>query len=158
MYCPKCGKELPDDSQFCLKCGRALVADVPKTTPKTKPSDGLRTRVIFFVVGILFALIAVYPMLKLTMREQNWGLLMTPEDVKLSCGTPQADEIYKLTYVVGDSRVELQFMGANHRWFLRHVKWGSSDGGGDINQVSRDLISQYVKSGQLPQCLEAAAQ
>jgi hypothetical protein len=27
MFCPKCGKELPDGSQFCLKCGHALTAD-----------------------------------------------------------------------------------------------------------------------------------
>jgi zinc-ribbon domain len=24
MFCPKCGKQLPDDSQFCSKCGRAM--------------------------------------------------------------------------------------------------------------------------------------
>src|ERR1043165_7463304 len=24
MYCPKCGKEIPDNSQFCLQCGGNL--------------------------------------------------------------------------------------------------------------------------------------
>lgn len=28
MFCSKCGKDLPDDSQFCLKCGNALNAPV----------------------------------------------------------------------------------------------------------------------------------
>ena len=26
MFCPKCGTEMPDDSQFCRKCGSALTA------------------------------------------------------------------------------------------------------------------------------------
>lgn len=24
IYCPQCGKELPDDANFCLKCGKPL--------------------------------------------------------------------------------------------------------------------------------------
>jgi len=36
VFCPKCGKELPDDSQFCLKCGHSLVLTaVPKTRSST---------------------------------------------------------------------------------------------------------------------------
>ena len=33
MFCPKCGKELPDGSQFCLKCGNALTADTTAQAP-----------------------------------------------------------------------------------------------------------------------------
>jgi S1-C subfamily serine protease len=38
VFCPKCGTELPDDSQFCRKCGRALgtVTAVLPTTAKTE--------------------------------------------------------------------------------------------------------------------------
>jgi zinc-ribbon domain len=29
MFCSKCGSEIPDDSQFCRKCGRSLTAATP---------------------------------------------------------------------------------------------------------------------------------
>jgi hypothetical protein len=101
---------------------------------------------------------ALYPALKQTMREQKWGLLLSPEDVRATCSKPQDDDLFGLTYVDGDRRVELRFFGSNHRMFLNHVKWSSSKGAGDINQVTRAAISDYVKSGSLPSCLELAAQ
>jgi hypothetical protein len=30
MYCPKCGKELPDDANFCLKCGNPIHESLEK--------------------------------------------------------------------------------------------------------------------------------
>ncbi len=30
MYCPSCGTELPDDANFCLKCGHGLKEGTPK--------------------------------------------------------------------------------------------------------------------------------
>lgn len=34
MFCNKCGKEIPDDSQFCPKCGKSLGAVSPKKSHK----------------------------------------------------------------------------------------------------------------------------
>lgn len=50
MFCPKCGKELPDDSQFCLKCGHALVGTV---SSKVRPS---RTLWPWVTLGVLVVL------------------------------------------------------------------------------------------------------
>ena len=84
---------------------------------------------------------------------------LSPEEVKSTCGKPQIDDLYTLTYIDGDRRVVLQFMGANHRMFLNNVKWASSKGGvGEIRQVTKERISDFVKHGWLPMCLEDVAQ
>ena len=111
----------------------------------------------FMVLGAVLTILVLYPLLKQTRREQQWGLLMTPEDVKAVCGRPQTDDIYTLTYVLGERHIELRFYGMNHQMFLQQVKWGSDRGAGDINQVSRTAIDQYVANGQLPACLGQAA-
>ncbi|SRR5260221_2606210 len=33
MYCPSCGKSVPDESRFCLYCGSSITS--PKPTPET---------------------------------------------------------------------------------------------------------------------------
>ncbi len=118
----------------------------------------LKAKAGYTAVGVLLTLIVLYPTIKETMREQkDFGLLLSPEEVKLACGKPQADDWYKLTYIEGDRRVELQFMSFNHRMYLNKVKWSSSKDAGNIYQVSRDAISGDVKRGWLPVCLEDAA-
>jgi zinc-ribbon domain len=56
VFCPKCGTEHPDDSQFCRKCGGSLTGTVSSTPPaKTKP----RRIPIALAVGIVVLLIVV---------------------------------------------------------------------------------------------------
>ena len=33
MFCPNCGKQLPDDSTFCEHCGTKIEAEQPKAAP-----------------------------------------------------------------------------------------------------------------------------
>ena len=49
------------------------------------------------VVGALLAVFALYPTLQETRRNQRWGLLLSPEEIRAACGNPQADDGYKLT-------------------------------------------------------------
>jgi predicted nucleic acid-binding Zn ribbon protein len=48
MYCPNCGKEIPDGSVFCLQCGR----DVTSSSHK-KPRSGMTALLIGIVVVVL---------------------------------------------------------------------------------------------------------
>lgn len=50
MFCRKCGKELPDDSQFCLKCGNSLVAATAPAVQKPKPSGAMLGWILLAVV------------------------------------------------------------------------------------------------------------
>lgn len=40
MYCKHCGKETPDDAEYCVECGQRLYTDaVSDNAPDVKPSD-----------------------------------------------------------------------------------------------------------------------
>ena len=54
MFCSRCGKELPDDSQFCSKCGNTLALGSSKA-PSPKQSSRWTLRVIVALVVILGA-------------------------------------------------------------------------------------------------------
>jgi len=103
--------------------------------------------VVGVAIGVLLTIFTLYTSLEETRREQRWGLLLSPEEVKGRCGKPQADDGYKLTYFDGNRHLELQFMGMQHRMYLADVRWSAetSDparfkavgGTGDINRVTR---------------------
>lgn len=61
MFCPSCGKEIPDESQYCLACGKSPTAGLAKYPPpqtKSSQSHTLRNIVIgfFAIIGVLFVL------------------------------------------------------------------------------------------------------
>jgi hypothetical protein len=38
MFCPKCGKEVAEDSSFCPNCGAHLMPEIPETKAEEKNS------------------------------------------------------------------------------------------------------------------------
>lgn len=57
MFCPKCGAEHPDDSQFCRKCGHSLTGTVP-STPPAKPRS--RAIPIALAVGVVLLIVVAW--------------------------------------------------------------------------------------------------
>ncbi|MCH5154620.1 MAG: zinc-ribbon domain-containing protein [Clostridiales bacterium] len=57
-YCPKCGCRLPDDAQFCIKCGQAVpqlftntVVTPPPATNPINTVDMKSIAKVFLVIG-----------------------------------------------------------------------------------------------------------
>jgi len=58
MYCPNCGKELPEGAKFCDKCGSS--ADGTSTTPQTDPaSEKNKPSLIVRILSAVLALAVV---------------------------------------------------------------------------------------------------
>lgn len=62
MFCPKCGKELPDGSQFCLQCGQSLAGRAVAPPPIAPRKSGFT---IFphgagWILPIIFIVVLVW--------------------------------------------------------------------------------------------------
>lgn len=78
MFCKKCGKELPDDSQFCLKCRQApgsepLITSIPQSKQPTSAGK---------VVGVLLILAIL--------AWVGWRLFVVLSTAPHAPGTPTA--------------------------------------------------------------------
>lgn len=60
MFCPKCGKEIPDDSQFCLKCGHTLTTNTAAPMQPTQKKSGFSALGIIGAVVVLLAIVVLW--------------------------------------------------------------------------------------------------
>lgn len=85
MFCPKCGTEHPNDSQFCRKCGRSLTGTASSTPPATPRS---RSIPIALAVGVVLLIVVAW--IFNSSRLKNTSRSVSAESVQPSA-TPAID-------------------------------------------------------------------
>ena len=73
MFCPSCGKEIPDNAKFCPKCGESFAgrgAPAPAGEPK-KPKKPKKTAIALAAVAAVLVLVAILVAPGLLSRPQG---------------------------------------------------------------------------------------
>ena len=64
MYCKKCGKEIPEGSEFCNYCGNRTdgeeLTGLEKTAQKVSNIGKILTLTISLPIGIIFIIFLIY--------------------------------------------------------------------------------------------------
>lgn len=76
MFCPSCGKELPDASSFCLHCGKPIGAG-PSAADKPASAGGRWALYILAIVGIV-AIVVLLTQQSLKPTPASPGIRRTP--------------------------------------------------------------------------------
>lgn len=57
MYCPNCGKELPEGSKFCPECGRSTVLTETPPPAKPAPTITLNSKTLLMIAGVVIVVL-----------------------------------------------------------------------------------------------------
>lgn len=81
MFCPKCGNQLPDGSQFCANCGEQLAPSVA-AQHTSAPANAKPVNVAAYIEAFFALLCFIFGFLPLVSITQSKG----SESYSLSCG------------------------------------------------------------------------
>jgi predicted nucleic acid-binding Zn ribbon protein len=123
VFCSKCGTDLPDDSQFCRKCGQLLGQADASPAPAVKPK---RMIAIWFLLPLLCLLVWFW--------AWGWGFRSgvlrqarergtVPETQQLSSPSPPPPQLHKV--VIGTGAMTIS--AANATYFTMAVPAGATN-------------------------------
>lgn len=60
MFCPKCGKEVDENTDVCINCGKILDLSTEKEYNKPKTDLGILTGIFLGIIGLIIG-ICLFP-------------------------------------------------------------------------------------------------
>lgn len=150
MFCPKCGKQLPDGAKFCTGCGSPV--SQPQTPPAPTPTSGGKRN-----TGLIVAIVALVIALLLALAAAAFFLLRgnsAPNVVETQPPLPTAEELANVqpTPVPMDQRqsVSLAIRQVDNSAFPKITFYASAlDAAGEtvLGLTARDFVLTELISG-----------
>jgi len=143
MFCSMCGNEIPDDSQFCRKCGKPLNAPistgggaaVAPALVVTKPKSKVRTPYLIAAVLIALFLLFAYNAKQTSMSNRNARAI---------------DQLVKQTHTVTIDKPDAEVNANSYYYFKLEVSSGATgvhlEGNFEASGGSGDDVQVYVLS------------
>jgi hypothetical protein len=109
MFCPSCGKEIPDNSRYCLVCGKSPAATLKATAPveRKEPEEKSHTfrNILIGVVVVVVALVVISNLRTSGVSGISQREPLTPESFTVPAGQIQ----YYTFTLTGSGRVVGRF-------------------------------------------------
>jgi len=122
MFCEKCGSNLPDDSNYCEKCGAlqnrpdpSKITSHKNGTDKLEPGrSNVLKYVIIGIVGIIALVIIISAVLSYVSLGAGFGTIQTAHTAKVVAVTAQQPDSNHIivTYLGGQDADELVVLSA----------------------------------------------
>src|SRR5580693_307703 len=97
MFCPSCGTQVPDESSFCMKCGRSMLVPPNVVAPKVEnvPHSAIRaarlSKPVVVSVWAVAAIVIVVFVLMARMAPSSGHSLKSPDGASVT-GSPAAPQ------------------------------------------------------------------
>ena len=178
MFCTKCGTDLPDDSQFCRKCGQpqsvaststgaaAAVAPARITTPSEAPRTNAGRTIVIRLILVLLVVFLVWFIARI-----NLGSKVTNQAIATAVHSPIAlkDEVENLPAnswkavgvnlpysgtlhvsleVVRGNPVDVFLTNADQLETLKKAEWNNVQVFGDFNASKTRTYRRDAQLGQ----------
>ena len=94
MFCPNCGRQIPDGSKFCPYCGAKLEGRI-ENIPKSKSSRSI-AKIIIPIILVIVILAGLFGVVKLIKHKQISAILpKTPESQQSNSILPKTAESHQ---------------------------------------------------------------
>jgi hypothetical protein len=118
MFCPSCGKEIPDNSRYCLACGKSPTEAINASKPEERRESKRKSNTFRNIRIVIITLLGIYAIVLVSSHANNGTLpgLSRREPLTAPSFTVRAGGMYFVRFdVVNSGRVTGRFEASGGR-------------------------------------------